>query len=323
VPPLPARGERRNPLLWGPYGLRAGWRILMWLVLTVSGTMLVYPVAVMVLGAQLVTPFLAGLAGSAGAGMLMLWLVDRRSPGALGFALELAAARDSAVGFGIGGGLLAASVLALLATGTVRWLADTGTVPEYAAVLVLSLAQFAIAAAAEEAVCRGYLFQALTQGIGAWPAVLATSALFAAGHLGNDHVDWIAIANIFLAGVMLAVVYLRTRSLWAATAVHAGWNWMMSAALDFPVSGYQADTPLYDARELGADWWTGGPFGPEAGLAATLVLAIGTWWLARTPLLRESARMQELRPLVDDVIGPDWPGGGRAGIRDQGLGIRD
>jgi uncharacterized protein len=305
-------------VLFGPFGLRTGWRILLWLILTTAGTLLVYPVAVRLLGPQLVTPFLAALAGSTVAGMLMVRLVDRRSPGALGFPLEPAAARDSLVGLGIGAGLLGAAVVALVATGTARWLADTGTVPEYVAVLALSLAQFVIAAAAEEAVCRGYLFQSLTQGIGAWPAVLVTSALFAGAHLGNDHVDVIAIANIFLAGVMLAVVYLRTRSLWAATAVHAGWNWMMSAVLDFPVSGYQADTPLYDATELGADWWTGGAFGPEAGLAATLVVLAGTWWLTRTPLLRESARMRALRPLVDDVIGPAWP---RRGT-DQGSGIR-
>ena len=173
------------------------------------------------------------------------------------------------------------------------------------AALALSLVQFAIAAAAEEAVCRGYLFQALVQGIGVWPAVVVSSALFSAGHLANPNVHWIGLANIFLAGVLLAVVYLRTRSLWAATGVHLGWNWVMSGLLDFPVSGLQLDTPLYDAREVGADWWTGGPFGPEAGLAATLVVLAATIWAWRAPLLRESERMRAMRPLVDDRLHPE------------------
>ena len=153
--------------------------------------------------------------------------------------------------------------------------------------------------------CRGYLFQALVQGIGVWPAVVVSSALFSAGHLANPNVHWIGLANIFLAGVLLAVVYLRTRSLWAATGVHLGWNWVMSGLLDFPVSGLQLDTPLYDAREVGADWWTGGPFGPEAGLAATLVVLAATIWAWRAPLLRESERMRAMRPLVDDRLHPE------------------
>jgi uncharacterized protein len=290
-------------VLYGPYGIRAGWRILLWLVLTIGLAFLLAPLARMALGETLVAGFLPMLLASTGAGVVMLLAVDRRPAGALGFAVEPAAVRDSLVGFGVGGGILAATVLLLVATGSARWLADTGTVPEYAAALALSLAQFAIAAAAEEAVCRGYPFQALVQGVGVWPAVVLSSLLFSAGHLGNPNVGWIALGNIFLAGVLLAVVYLRTRSLWAATAVHAGWNWVMSALLDFPVSGLQMDTPLYDARETGADWWTGGAFGPEAGLAATLVLLAATAWLWRGPLLRESAHMRALCPLVDSRIG--------------------
>ncbi|HLM69231.1 MAG TPA: CPBP family intramembrane glutamic endopeptidase, partial [Longimicrobium sp.] len=170
--------------------------------------------------------------------------------------------------------------------------------------LARSLAFFAVAAAAEEAAFRGYAFQALVQGIGAWPAMLATSALFAWGHAGNPGVTAVALANIFLAGVMLALAYLKTRSLWFATAVHLGWNWTMQSLLGFPVSGLnEFDTPLYDVRELGPDVLTGGAFGPEAGLAATLAIAAGAVWIWRTRRLGESPRMTALRPLVDSRLG--------------------
>jgi uncharacterized protein len=260
------------------------------------------------------------LVAAVASGAILMVAIDRRPAGALGFPLERRAVPESAAGFGLGGGVLALTVLLLVATGSARWLADEGTASEFAAALALSLAQFVIAAAAEEAVSRGYVFQVLVQGVGAWPAVVGTSVLFSLGHWNNPNIGWIAFANIFLAGVMLAVVYLRTRSLWIATAVHAGWNWVMSALLDFPVSGLQMDTPLYDARETGADWWTGGPFGPEAGLAATLVLVAATLWLLRTPRLRESAAMRARRPLVDVRLGPDWP---RAGDRSSGSGTVD
>lgn len=291
-------------ILYGPYGLRAGWRIVGYLLLSAGAGMMLARIAAAIGGrvADLATfPVLLGSALLAGWGMLAL--VDRRRPGALGFALEPAAAKDSVTGLGIGGAMLGAAVALLAVASMARWVADDGTMPEYVAALATSFLFFAVAAAAEEVMFRGYAFQALVQGIGVWPAVLVSSALFAALHGNNPNVTWVALANIFLAGVMLAVAYLRTRSLWFATAVHLGWNWTMASLLDFPVSGLVRDMPLYTARETGPDWVTGGPFGPEAGIAASLTIVLGTVWMWRTRLLRESPRMRELRPLVDDRLG--------------------
>lgn len=298
----------------GPHGIRAGWRIALYVVFTAA-----FGIVFGTLGAgvgldpnSLWGAGLVALVASVAAGWMMLGLLDRRGPGALGFALEPAAARDSALGLSAGAGFLLAAVALLAVAGTARWVADEGTAAEYVAALGAALVFFAIPAAMEEAVFRGYAFQALVQGIGAWPAVLLSSALFAAGHLANPNVNALAVANIFLAGVMLAVAYLRTRSLWFATAVHLGWNWAMSAVADFPVSGLTGrDTPLYTGVETGADWWTGGVFGPEAGLAATVMIVAATVWLMRTPLIGESAKMRSLRPLVDDRIGARWPAAGR------------
>ncbi len=294
---------------FGPHGVRTGWRVILFAGLLVVSTVIFIALVVGTgLLGDLTGGFLGMLLGGLLASAVMLRAVDRRPFGALGFALEPRAARDSALGFGIGGGLLAGAVLLLVVAGTARWVADDGGVPEYAASLARALVVFTIAAAAEEVIFRGYAFQALVQGTGVWPAILLTSAAFAAGHGSNPNVTWVGLANIFLAGIMLAVAYLRTRSLWFATALHMGWNWVMSALLDFPVSGAQFDTPLYSARELGADWWTGGPFGPEAGLAATLAIVAGTAWMMRTPHLSASPRMRALRPLVDTRLGDAWNG---------------
>lgn len=293
-------------VLYGPFGLRAGWRILGYLCLS-AGAGVVLASLVAAIGGPLAraSGFPVILGSSLLAGWGMLWLVDRRRPGALGFALEPAAVRDSVVGTGIGGAMLAAAVALLAVASMARWVADEGTVPEYVAALATTFIFYAVAAAAEEAMFRGYAFQALVQGIGVWPAVLGSSALFALVHANNPNVTPVALANIFLAGVMLAVAYLRTRSLWFATGVHLGWNWTMGSLLDFSVSGFVRDMPLYTARETGPDWITGGSFGPEAGIAASVAIAAGTVWMWRTRLLRESPRMRELRPLVDDRMGAE------------------
>jgi hypothetical protein len=304
-----AGAPHRTDVFFGPHGVRTGWRLLLFVALLFVFTVLVGALVVASrLFDEMTGGFLAMLLGGLLASAVMLRAVDRRPFGALGFELEPRAARDSAVGFGVGGGLLAGAVLLLVVAGTARWVADDGGVPEYAASLARALAVFTVAAAAEEVLFRGYAFQALVQGTGAWPAILLTSVAFAAAHGSNDNVTWVGLANIFLAGIMLAVAYLRTRSLWFATALHVGWNWVMSALLDFPVSGAQFDTPLYSARELGADWWTGGPFGPEAGVAATVAIVAGTAWMMRTPLLSASPRIRELRPLVDTRLGEAWNG---------------
>jgi hypothetical protein len=110
------------------------------------------------------------------------------------------------------------------------------------------------------------------------------------------------MANIFAAGVMLGWAYLRTRSLWFCTAVHLGWNWTMAAVLEFPVSGLRSDVPLYSEVSVGPRWFTGGGFGPEGGVAATLAIVLLTVLLLRARWLRESAAMRALRPLVDDRL---------------------
>jgi hypothetical protein len=293
----------------GPYGLRAGWRLVIYLFLASVCTAVPSAAAAQTRweGSQFVQ-LCCALCGASVAGWIMLRFVDRRSPRALGFALDGSAARDFAGGTAIGGGILAFAVLLLAVAGTARWVAEPGTVPEYVAALLSALVFFTVAAAVEEVIMRGYPLQVLVQGMGAWPALVATSAAFAWLHRNNPGVTPLALANIFLAGLMLGVAYLRTRSLWFATAVHMGWNWTMQSLLDFPVSGLSLyDIPFYDARETGADWWTGGGFGPEAGVAATVALLAGTVWLARTPQLRPDARMTALRPLVDDRIGERWP----------------
>lgn len=298
----------RDRILFGPYGLRAGWRILGYFLLAAGAGILLSRIAATIGGRVAENAgFLVMLGSALLAGWAMVVFVDRRRPGALGFALYPAAVKESAAGLGIGGAMLGAAVALLAVANMARWVADEGTMPEYVAALATSFAFFAVAAAAEEAVFRGYAFQALVQGVGVWPAVVGSSALFALLHANNPNVTPVALANIFLAGVMLAVAYLRTRSLWFATAVHLGWNWAMASLLDFPVSGIVKDMPLYTARETGPDWVTGGSFGPEAGIAASLTIAAGTVWMWRTRRLGESPRMRALRPLVDDRLGEGHP----------------
>jgi membrane protease YdiL (CAAX protease family) len=287
--------------------LRAGWRIAVFVALFFAVLLVIQSVVAALLGPgsrwnAVVGPLLAALA----AGMLMLRLFDGRPAGALGFAWGPSALRESVVGFGIGGALISVVALLLVVTASANWVPDDGSWADYLRLLGDSLLFFGLAAALEEALFRGYPFQALVQGIGAWPAIVLSSLLFAFAHGRNPHVSGLALVNILLAGVWLGIAFLRTRSLWFATGAHAGWNWTMASLFDFPVSGLTMDTPLYDVRPVGVDWWTGGSFGPEGGLAATLAMLLGAGWLLRTRRVRPSPEVRATATLVDARLGPAW-----------------
>jgi uncharacterized protein len=287
--------------------LRSGWRILIFsLLLFLFGSVGFLMMSLLPPETLFWASYPVLLVATLIAGWIMLARLDGRPIGALGFALTRATSREIGWGLVIGGGLIGFVTLVLFASNSVRWVADGGGAMDYVGMMLGSFVFFAIAAAWEEALFRGYPFQVLVEGIGAWPAIVVSSAVFAWAHGQNPEVTWLALFNIFLAGVLLAVAYLRTRSLWFATAVHLGWNWTMAFWLDLPVSGLTGfSTPMYSGVEAGPEWWTGGAFGPEAGLAATLVLLVGVVWLLRTRTLAVPPEMQQMGPIVDRRLPPE------------------
>lgn len=240
----------------------------------------------------------ATLAAAIIAGSALLSSLDARRTGALGFAWTRQTPRELIQGLALGGGGIVAAVVIMLAIGALRYSGDDGTAAGWVGTMLWHLLVFTVAAAAEEAVFRGYAFQALARGFGGVPAVVVTSALFALAHARNPNVGTFALLNIFLAGVMLGAAYLKTMSLWFATAVHTGWNWAMASLFDLPVSGIAMfDAPLYEPRVTGG-WVSGGAFGPEGGLVGTLGFAAMLAALLWLMHLRVAPEMAALRPIA-------------------------
>jgi uncharacterized protein len=243
---------------------------------------------------------IAGAAAIAAGALLLRW-ADGRSVGSLGVAWTPRTPRHVMAGLGIGAAGIATAALLLVLTGALRWEAAPGDAASFAADAAASLAALAPPAFAEEAVFRGYPFQALVAWIGAAPATLLSSGLFALVHARNPNVSTPGLVNIFLAGVLLAVALLRTRSLWFVGALHLAWNWTMAVLVALPVSGLDMFAPpLYRARIDGPQWWTGGAFGPEGGLAGTIGIMVALALVLRTPRLEPDDEMRALRPLMDE-----------------------
>lgn len=236
------------------------------------------------------------------AGALLIRTADGRSPAALGIGVSRETPRHLAFGLLIGAGALAIAAGLLGATSALGYTHQGGTAASWLVAIATQGGIFAVAALAEEVVFRGYGFQVLARTAGTPAAIAVSSLLFALAHGANPAIGVFALVNIFLAGILLAVAYLRTLSLWFATALHLGWNWAMATLFDLPVSGIQVfDTPLYEPVTGGAAWWSGAAFGPEGGLVGTIGFAVALALTLRWRALRPDAAIMAARPLIHDT----------------------
>lgn len=236
------------------------------------------------------------------------WLLakDGRAPGALGFHLSRETVAESLKGLAVGVSVGAVVVALMAASGGLRWTAEGGDPVGWLTGALGALAFLAIPAAAEEALLRGYPLQAMAEVWGARGAIVVTSTMFGLLHLSNPGASVLGTVNVVAAGALLGVVYVRTASLWWATGVHLGWNWTHGFLADVPVSGLEVlDAPLYEGVPMGPEWLSGGQFGPEGSLIATVVLLGASAVLWRAPWLRRGVAMTAARPLyeVTEAVG--------------------
>lgn len=97
-----------------------------------------------------------------------------------------------------------------------RWILEGLATPHGWAV---ALAAVVLAPLWEEATFRGFLLSALAQArLGFWPAAVISSAIWTALHAGYS---WPGLASVFLAGIGLSWIMLRTGSLGAVVVAHA------------------------------------------------------------------------------------------------------
>jgi uncharacterized protein len=201
--------------------------------------------------------------------------LDRRSFVSLGFERRNGWVADLLVGLGLGFGLQALIFIVELATGLVKVNAvGPAASGSGGLALIFVFLVFVIVGFNEELMNRGYILQNLAEGWGTPAAVMISSIIFALLHWSNPNVGSIALPNLFIAGVLFAVGYLVTRSLWLPIGLHFAWNFAEGPIFGFPVSGLQT-ARFMSTTQSGPDILTGGAFGPEGGLICLVVMFIG------------------------------------------------
>jgi len=292
--------------------LRSGWRVLTFVLAYIASLFLVntaarvvYALAINIPNGVVPGPYVTDvifrltlLSSALLAGYFCLRLLEDLPWRALGLSFHPGWFRDFLIGSLIGVAAVALATGMAKAGGGLQFTAsDRGILIQVGQTLFFSAGVFIVAALAEEALFRGYPLQTLTRAQLAWLGVALTSVPFAAIHLKNPNVvQGFTFINTALAGVWLAIAYLRTRSLWFPLGLHWAWNWALGFLFGLPVSGITAITPhpLLRGVDLGPSWLTGGGYGIEGGVAGTVTLICVTIFTWRTRLVSASEEMKLL-----------------------------
>ena len=205
------------------------------------------------------------------------WL-DKRSFASLGLQLDKRTLLDILAGIGITFVQMGFIYVVMLSLG---WLTFEGFAWQFdpisaviTGVLTFFIA-FIFVGWNEELLSRGYHLQTIASGINLFWGVIISSSVFGLLHLGNPNATWVSVAGIFFAGVYLAYAYIRTKQLWLSIGLHIGWNFFEGVVFGFPVSGLSEIYKLIRINVHGPELWTGGAFGPEAGLIVLPSLIVG------------------------------------------------
>ncbi|MBE9374232.1 CPBP family intramembrane metalloprotease [Saccharopolyspora sp. HNM0983] len=214
---------------------------------------------------------------SFGGAVLLLWLwmagKERRPFGSIGFTTGGRPLTHLALGAVVAAVLVSIPVLLGLLSGA----STSGAARAGIGVVLVALTGFAVQATTEEVVTRGYLLQVTFRRWGLVAAVLVQAAVFAALHGVNMHFSWVALVNIALIGVLLALWALAEGGLWGVCAFHVVWNWLQGNVYGIPVSGMDLQATLLRTVPVpgSEDLLTGGGFGVEGSLVTTAVLLAG------------------------------------------------
>jgi uncharacterized protein len=282
-PRPPARVPAAVRIFIGPFGLRSGWRFLLFFLCCAAVASLISfafhkPLSQLKGDAAALGECILAIAALAAT-----WIMSRIEHKPFSSFGLGAANRGRNLAVGVAAGLLSLSLLIglLMVTGAFHPgpLSLTGS----AAALwgLFWLLAFIGVAFAEELLMRGYALFALTQGIGFWPAAVILALLFGAGHQANSNEQIVGIANAVLIGLVLAYSVRWSGSLWWAIGYHIAWDWAETFFYGVGDSGQLAAHHFLSGSAAGSDWLSGGAVGPEGSILCTLiaVMLVGTLWL--------------------------------------------
>lgn len=139
--------------------------------------------------------------------------------------------------------------------------------------LFLNFLLFFLISVKEELLYRGYIFKNLLNVTNKTSSLIISSLIFVLFHGLNHSASIIGLSNVFLAGVLLGLVYLKTKNIWLPISFHLFWNFLQGSIFGYNVSGLKFDS-IFLLKTKGRDFLSGGDFGFEGSILCTLLFTI-------------------------------------------------
>ncbi len=282
-PQTPPADSTTKRIFIGPNGLRAGWRLLIFMAIVMAmstvARMIIrrfFPAALapaQITPMRLIAPDLLFCFILVVAAWIMSKIEGRRL-GQYGLPRSEALRKNFRVGLLIGLLSTSSTVLAIFALHGVRF---TSAAIHGTAILTAAAAwglAFLLSGLAEEFLFRGYAQFTLTTGMGFWPSAFLFSGLFGLVHATNGGETVLGDLSVVSFGLLLCLFLRRTGNLWCAVGFHLGYDWGQTFLYGVPNSGLLPSQNLLNASFSGPRWLTGGTVGPEASIFCPIVLAI-------------------------------------------------
>jgi uncharacterized protein len=282
--------ERSDQLFWGPNGLRAGWRLLLFFAvhaMAVTGLTLVRRLGPPWLSSpadnvSVLTPqYFLIIEPIAFVGyFIATWIMGRVEGRKLAdYGLPFRGLLSGRFGLGVLTGFASISVLlgAMRLVGVLHFEGVALHGSEAWTYALLWAGAFFMVGLQEEFRFdggRGYSLFTLTTGVGFWPAALITSIWFGYNHHGNPGETPLGLLSVCAIGIFFCILTRKTGDLWASIGFHAAWDFGLTYVYGVPDSGLAETGHLLSARFSGPGWLTGGSAGPEASPLCLVLIVL-------------------------------------------------
>jgi uncharacterized protein len=262
-------------------------RVVFFLAVALCGLIIIAPLL------SFLGPVVAGTVGLCTTGLLAnvltMKIFDRRPLADAGLGTSRASAINFILGLVLGGGAAMFMLLAPLLAGTGHLIQR----PNYQSIplsLVFYVFTLLVAAAGEELIFRGYAFQLLVEKMGPFATILPMGVIFGIAHKANPHSSLVGVLNTVIWGVLLGYSFLRSHDLWLPIGLHFGWN-VVLPLFGVNLSGLTIEVTRYSYQWDLSPVWSGGDYGPEGGLLATIFVVALFFALMRAPVRPQIARI--------------------------------
>ena len=207
---------------------------------------------------------------------LLLWIlmkfVDKEPFINLGFSLK-GKANDIILGMSLGLLLMAVGYTILILLGEIKFVSFNYDLKS----IVLLFLLFIVVSVVEETYVRGYVLKNLLKSFYPITSLIISSAIFSLLHFFNPNVNYIALTELFIAGILLGISYVYTKNLWFPIALHLSWNFFQ-VMFGFNVSGMDTYS-LIEFEIIENNNINGGDFGFEGSYLSILFSLIMMYFL--------------------------------------------